>query len=111
MHEDFVPCIQGVRVLCKPWLILSFINGPIVTPSCQYNHNDLSVAQRWSCYWGSTECYSYHIHNRSLIIEERPRVCLSSALYNYISRHDKYSVTTHCQVVHKVLQVSNIVFV
>lgn len=44
-------------------------------------------------------------------IEERPRVCLSSALYNYISRHDKYSVTTHCQVVRKVLQVSNIVFV
>ena len=46
-----------------------------------------------------------------IIIEERPRVCLSSALYNYILRHDKYSVTTHCQVARKVLQVSNIVFV
>ena len=30
MNVDFVPFIRGVRVLCKPRLIFSRINGPIV---------------------------------------------------------------------------------
>ena len=28
MNVDFVPIIRGVRVLCKPRLIFSRINGP-----------------------------------------------------------------------------------
>ena len=31
VNVDFVPFIRGVRVLCKPRLIFSRINGPIVT--------------------------------------------------------------------------------
>ena len=31
MNVDFVPFIRGVRVLCKPRLIFSRINGPIDT--------------------------------------------------------------------------------
>ena len=31
VNLDFVPFIRGVRVLCKPRLIFSRINGPIVS--------------------------------------------------------------------------------
>ena len=81
MHKDFVPCIQGVHVLCKPWLILSFINGPIVTPSCQYNHNDLSVARGGHVNGVPQSVILTLFIVDHLYMEERLRVCLSSALY------------------------------
>ena len=48
MNVDFVPFIRGVRVLCKPRLIFSRINGPIVMKTT--NENSFALIRFCVCF-------------------------------------------------------------